>query len=141
MSRRTSVMLAIAATFIALLGSAAWSESEPAQPGPGQEASLLRTATFFSGGLSRTGHFPGKLVCLSCDVNPGAAAKAQCQKSGHRHALKIEGDPLLHPLLASEETILTRINSNELHGREVVVSGVYYPATGAILVSGVETKG
>ena len=30
-----------------------------------------------------------------------------------------------------------RINSNELHGREVEVSGKYYPSTGIILVSNI----
>ena len=140
MIRSATMVLGIVATFIALLGSTASAQGESAQGERAHADDVLRTATFFNGGLARTGQFPGKLVCLSCDVNPDPTAKAQCQKSGHRHALAIEGDPLLHPLLATEEPILMRINSNELHGSEVIVTGIYYPATGAILVSGVEQK-
>jgi hypothetical protein len=140
MSRKPSVATSILCATVLLLASNARAQSEPARAQSSGPDSVLRTATFFSGGLARTGTFPGKLVCLSCDVNPSTAAKTQCEKSGHRHALAIDGDPLLHPLLVTDETILARVNSNELHGSDVIVTGVYYPAVGAILVSGVERK-
>jgi len=121
------------------LGLAFAATAFPAPSWAGAPDDGLRTATFFIGSVGKTGTFPGTLVCLGCDVNPGAAARAQCTREGHRHALRIEGDPQLHPLLTSNEEMLERINSAELHGKTVAVDGVYYPSTGAILVSDVRT--
>lgn len=48
---------------------------------------------------------------------------------------------MVHPLLVVNEDLLERINSDELHGKKVSVSGKYYPATGLILVTGVTPAG
>ena len=44
---------------------------------------------------------------------------------------------MIHPLLAGTDEMLKRINSSELHDKKGVVTGKYYPSTGAILVSSV----
>ncbi len=46
----------------------------------------------------------------------------------------MDSDGMIHPLLPGTEKVLKEINSGELHGKDVTVHGVYYPATGAILV-------
>lgn len=95
---------------------------------------VLSMARFYSGAAEWTGDFPGKLVCLRCDLKPGPGAMAQCEQKGHRHALSMEDDAMIHPLLAGTEDILKQINSGDLHGKNVTVHGKYYPSTGAILV-------
>jgi hypothetical protein len=94
---------------------------------------------FFTGPQSdiQVGTFPGKLVCLSCDLG-GPGGKEQCGKVGHRHALLAADGSMVHPLIPGTEEVLARINSNELHGKKVKVHGKYYPALGSILVDRVE---
>ena len=97
------------------------------------EGSTLSMSKFWASETGRTGDFPGRFVCLRCDLKPGPGAMAQCEKEGHRHALSMESDSMIHPLLAGTEQVLKQINSGELHGKQVVVHGKYYPSTGAIL--------
>ncbi len=96
--------------------------------------SVLSMAKFYSGAIARIGDFPGTLVCLRCDLKGGPAAMSQCEKEGHRHALAMEDDNMIHPLLPGTEKVLKQINSGELHGKQLTVHGKYYAATGAILV-------
>jgi len=140
--RRWRLSITVTAGALVLAGAigSARSADQPATA-PETGASLLATARFFTGSVGNGGHFPGKLVCLRCDINPSSESRAQCQKDGHRHALQIQGDPLLHPLLEVSDAVLKQVNSDTLHDKEVVVTGTYYPATGAILVSGIELKG
>jgi hypothetical protein len=42
-----------------------------------------------------------------------------------------------HPLFAGSEDVNKQISSSDLHGKEVVVSGSYYPSTGLIFASSV----
>ena len=107
--------------------------------GGGDIPSMLR---FYAGSpaLTRTGDFPGKLVCLRCDLKPGPDAMAQCEKEGHRHALSMDRDAMIHPLIAGSEPVLKQINSAELHGKDVVVHGKYYPATGIIFVDRISIR-
>jgi hypothetical protein len=96
-------------------------------------------ARFYAGSTYdiKVGTFPGKLVCLSCDLgSPGA--KHQCGAVGHRHALAAEDGAMVHPLIPGTKEVLAQINSDELHGKKVRVHGKYYPALGAILVEQVE---
>lgn len=112
------------------------SEEKHSVTEPQMSGSVLSMARFYGGPApsSRLGTFPGKLVCLRCDLHPGPGAMSQCEKEGHRHALSMDSDGMIHPLLAGTEAVLEQINSGELHGKEVSVHGQYYPATGAILV-------
>lgn len=85
------------------------------------ESSTSGMFEFYAGSIVRVGEFPGKLVCLRCDLMPGPEAMKRCEKEGHRHALSMEGDSMIHPLLAVSKDVLEQINSGELHGKEVVV--------------------
>src|SRR5262249_22573486 len=134
---RSSIVVTAGALLLASASGIARSADQP-PAAPATDASLLATARFFTGSVGHTGQFPGKLVCLRCDLNPSSEAKAQCEKEGHRHALQIQGDPLLHPLLGVSEDILKQINSDAMHDKQVLVTGTYYPATGAVLVSAIE---
>ena len=130
-----SLGAAITAMLVTVLASAsatAAGEKHPAtQSSQGSTAPMAR---FYAGGGTRVGDFPGKLVCLRCDLKPGPEGGKQCAQEGHRHALSMDDDWMVHPLLPGTEQVLKQINSAELHGKEVTVHGKYYPATGGILV-------
>ena len=107
----------------------------PAAPSGGSSSSMV---PFYAGRGPNIGTFSGKLVCLRCDLQPGPGAMSQCAKEGHRHALSMDSDKMIHPLLAGTEEVLAQINSGELHGKNVAVHGKYYASTGAILVDRIE---
>jgi hypothetical protein len=46
----------------------------------------------------------------------------------------------LRPLIAGTAEITKQINSDALHGKQVVVSGKYYPSTGLIFVDKLEAQ-
>lgn len=102
---------------------------------PGQGTGLSMT-NFYAGQADHTkvGTFPGKLVCLRCDLGNDPDSMKQCAAEGHRHALSMDNGAMIHPLLPGTEEVLVLINSNELHGKNVLVHGNNYPFTGAILV-------
>ncbi len=131
----TFVGLMVAIGFAAVAGTAAGAEEHTHGRGaPESGGSVLGMAKFYPGVGDRVGTFPGKLVCLRCDLKGGSEAMAACAKEGHRHALAMDGGSMIHPLLAGTEEVLARINSAELHGKHVEVRGKYYPSTGVILV-------
>lgn len=106
----------------------------PRVPPGGDQTSMSR---FYTGPVSSIGTFKGKLVCLRCDLAHAPDGAAQCQKEGHRHALSMVDGSMIHPLVAGTDEMLKQINSSELHDKNVIVTGKYYPSTGAILVSSV----
>jgi|SRR5581483_12078720 len=134
-ARRAIVMAALSVLAAAPIHAA--DEHTASRPPGGDTQSMAR---FYTGVLVKTGDFPGKLVCLRCDLKPGPGAMAQCEKEGHRHALSMDTDSMIHPLLAGNEDVLKQINSGELHDKRVTVHGVYYPATGAIFVDRVSAE-
>lgn len=105
---------------------------------PETASDTLSMTKFYIGVQGHMGPFPGKLVCLRCDLAKGQMV--QCAKEGHRHALSMDDGSMIHPLIAGSKELTDRINSVELHGKEVTVSGIYYPNTGIIFVSGVEVQ-
>ena len=107
-----------------------------AQGGP---PDALSDARFYTDAVGNQGVFPGKLICMRCDLRPGEAAKAQCAKDGHRYALEIDGDPMIHPLIPGDATALKQLKAAP-HGAEVSVSGTLYPSLGMILVGSVTPK-
>lgn len=105
---------------------------------PETASDTLSMTKFYIGVQGQTGVFPGKLVCLRCDLAKGQMA--QCAKEGHRHALSMDDGSMVHPLIAGSKELTDRINAGELHGKEVDVRGIYYPSTGIIFVSSVELQ-
>ncbi len=133
MKRRHICSLAAAAIALVALAGHALAAGEEQHPASAQSATLSM-ARFYHGASQRVGDFPGTLVCLRCDLKPGPGAMRQCEEEGHRHALSMESDGMIHPLLAGTPDVLEQINSGALHGKAVTVHGKYYPSTGAILV-------
>ncbi len=131
---RQFVVTAVAAVALMIVGSSAQGEEKHSTKAPASSGSVLSMARFYGGASARIGDFPGKLVCLRCDIQPGPNAMAQCENKGHLHALSMQEDGMIHPLLPGTESVLKQINSGELHGKQVIVHGKYYPATGLILV-------
>jgi hypothetical protein len=135
-ARRTRVVAALLLVAMAPVLSSAGSDEVSAPP----RGDVLSMAQFYTGSVGNVGDFRGTLVCLRCDLKPGPGAMEQCEKEGHRHALSMTTDSMIHPLLAENEKLLTQINSGELHGKQVSMHGVYYPATGAILIDRVSPE-
>jgi len=136
-SLRPVVTVAAVAALL-LAGRPAAAGDTPRKPHVQSMESLGSMAKFWSGTSGRTGNFPGKLVCLRCDAGMSREGSQKCEELGHRHALAMEGDAMLHPLLAGTETMARQVNSAELHGKQVSVHGVYYPGTGVILVDRID---
>lgn len=132
LARSSRIVVALAAGVVLAAGSAR-SEEKHSVTEAQTSGSVLSMARFYGGSSARQGDFPGKLVCLRCDLQPAPGAMAQCEKLGHRHALAMEGG-MVHPLLPGTEAALKQINSGQLHDKQVSVHGKYYPDTGAILV-------
>ena len=126
---------AVSLTFAARVGRAADAE-KPAAP----IGSSLDLSRFYSGPVGHQGMFHGKLLCLCCDLAPDTGKPKTCDANGHHHVLAVADDGMLHPLLAGTEDAMQQINSNELHGKQVVVTGNYYPATGFIFVNAVRPE-
>ena len=106
---------------------------------PAVPPDALTNARFYTGSLGNQGIFPGKLICLRCDLRPSDAARAQCAKEGHKFALEIPGDPTIHPLVPGDAAALKQLNAAQ-HGAEVTVNGTLYPSLGLIVVAGVTAK-
>ncbi len=104
-----------------------------------REGSLLSMTRFYTGSFAETGQFPGKLVCLRCDLSPSADA-TQCSKKGHRHALSMQEGGMVHPLVAGTKEVQDAINASSHHGKNVVVHGKYYSETGLIFVSKIDVQ-
>lgn len=93
---------------------------------------------YYLGKTVTAGSFPGRLVCLRCDTMPTPENVTFCEKNGHRHALVMEGDTMIHPLLFDNEELFKRVGSRDWYRKKVTVSGKYYPDTGFILVSDIQ---
>lgn len=136
---RSTTFAAVLLAALCAAGGPSFGQEEHTAPGPTAGGGSEMWSRFYSGSLIRTGAFPGKLVCLRCDLKPGPEAMKLCREKGHRHALSMEGGWMVHPLLAGTKEVADRINSAELHDKEVVVHGKYYDS-GAILVGSIEEK-
>ncbi len=82
--------------------------------------------------------FPGRLVCLRCDTMPTPENVEVCKKEGHRHALAMEGDTMVHPLIFTSEDLFTKVNTHDWYRKKVQVWGRYYADTGFILVGDIQ---
>lgn len=82
--------------------------------------------------------FPGRLVCLRCDTVPTAENVAVCRKEGHRHALAMEGDTMVHPLIFTSKDLFTKVNAHDWYRKKVRIWGRYYADTGFIVVGDIQ---
>ncbi len=105
----------------------------PPVPSGGHQLSMSR---FYTGPVSDR-HVQAQAGVSA--LRPGARAgrSGAVPEEGHRHALSMEDGSMIHPLLAGTDKMLKQINSSQLHDKNVIVIGKYYPSTGAILVSSV----
>jgi hypothetical protein len=129
----TAAIVLATLTMLTARGSLAGEEKHSAAVArEGSSTSMVRS--YAGPQAAHVGTFAGKLVCLRCDIKPGPGAMAQCEKEGHHHALSMDADSMVHPLLSGTADVLQQINSAEFHGKDVTVHGKHYPSTGAILV-------
>jgi hypothetical protein len=112
----------------ALLGAGAARAGGP-QVWLGEPAAMgdVGDVTQYSAGLGdTTGIFPGKLVCLRCNLG-----KKECDAGQYRHALVF--NDVVYPLLVDSEALQKKINDPSLNNKNVKITGTYYPASGVIL--------
>jgi len=102
------------------------------------ESSSLSMERFYRGLLGSVGQFPGRLVDLRCDSNGDAAAAAHCEALPANHALVLNGDESLHPLVPGTAAVRELLDSGQLDDTNVTVQGKYYQSTGVILVGRIE---
>ena len=93
---------------------------------------------YYLGRHYKNGIFPGRLVCLRCDSMPTPENVEVCRKEGHRHALAMEGDTMVHPLIFTNEDLFTKVNAHDWYRKKVQVWGRYYADTGFIVVGDIQ---
>lgn len=93
---------------------------------------------YYLGRHHKTGIFPGRLICLRCDAMPTSENVDVCRKEGHRHALVMEGDTMMHPLIFTSGDLFTKVNAQDWHSKKVQVWGRYYADTGFIVVGDIQ---
>jgi len=94
----------------------------------------LKDSQDLIGASQQTGDYTGKLVLLPCTLMRGETGKMQCDQSGHRPGLMVDGDPVVHPLIAGDAAIRQKLQSPQLQGKRVRVTGILYPDIKAIFV-------
>ena len=120
----------------ASLAPAAEDDSHTLPPSrPGTQGEM---GQYYLGRYYRYAMFPGRLVCLRCDSMPTPENMEVCRKEGHRHALAMEGDAMVHPLIFTSEDLFTKINAQGWHRKKVQVWGRYYADTGYIVVGDIQ---
>jgi len=122
---------ALGAATVLILGVAAGAADVP---------DALTDARFYTGSSGNLGVFPGKIVCLCCDFQAGSSAKEPCKEQHHKYALKIPGDPTIHPLIPGDAQAMKQLSSADLHGKQVSVNGNLFPGVGGILVANITTQ-
>ena len=88
------------------------------------------------GQTSAPRNFEGTLYCMRCNLSPTPENLATCDKEGHEHFLLMK-DGHMHHLYGINNEIAAKINSKELHEKQVKIRGVFYPTSNAILVGDV----
>ena len=113
---------------------AAEEESHTLPPQPLGASSEM--GQYYLGRHYKNAVFPGRLVCLRCDTMPTPENVEVCKKEGHRHALAMEGDTMVHPLIFTSEDLFTKVNAHDWYRKKVRVWGRYYADTGFIVKAG-----
>lgn len=77
--------------------------------------------------------YEGTLICFRCDITPSQENRARCEQEGHAPLFK-RADGHIHKLTGSTNSITAHLISDELHGKRVKITGLYYPKTDHVLV-------
>lgn len=77
--------------------------------------------------------YEGTLICFRCDITPTHESRARCEQEGYAPLLK-RPDSHTHRLYGSKNAITDKLISEELHGKNVKVEGVYDSKTNWLLV-------
>jgi hypothetical protein len=96
------------------------------------------SSQFSSSGLGRTGTFVGTLVQQSCASGQPAGTRAECETDGSYYALAIDGQSGLFTIMPGVQSVRDALRTDAPVGKTVRVSGIAYPATGAILASEIQ---
>lgn len=83
--------------------------------------------------------YDGIVICFRCDVSPSPENRARCQQEGHQPLLR-RSEGHTHALVGSTNKLTAQLASDELHGKSVHITGIYYPKTNHILVSEVSLR-
>ena len=131
-SLETAAILVLAALLSAgAAGVALAADDLPVDEPPGGET--LSMARFYPGNLTKTGEFPGKLICLPAAKAGLTAGAEECGEQRY-FALSMQGGALVHPLIPGSQEVLDFMEAKDLLGKEVEVHGKHYSSTGMILV-------
>ena len=132
MARRIETRVTKLAWFAAIvLLSAGTALADDAWLGDPATADVLAFSQYYTDADQHVGNFPGKLVCLRCDLG-----NKPCKDGGHRHSLLMDG--VVHPLLTGTKEVRAEVNDPKLNGKQVIATGKYYPDTGMIFVNSVK---
>ena len=83
--------------------------------------------------------YDGIVICFRCEVSPSPENRTRCEQEGHQPLLK-RAEGHTHTLIGSTNKITTQLASDELHGKSVHITGLYYPKANYILVSEVSLR-
>ncbi len=77
--------------------------------------------------------YEGILICFRCDVMRTPESRARCKHEGHASLLK-RTEGRRHRLYGSKHSTTEKLSSEELHGKEVKIEGIYDTETNWLLV-------
>jgi hypothetical protein len=139
---RSLALAALGATLVPA-GVPAWAD----KPDQGALKSIDPPGTassgvsFFGGVAGSQDQFSGRLLCLRSDrrfepTGPGE----ECPSAGGRrvYALSIESGSLVRPVLAGNEQVSRQLD--DFLGRQVILSGKDYPASGMIVANAIHAQ-
>ena len=130
MARTNAIRVTRLAGIVAVVLLMSIGTAGAADPWLGEPATAdhLEISHYYTDDNQHVGNFPGKLVCLRCDLGD-----KPCEGSRHRHSLLMDG--VVHPLVTGTKEVQAEVNDPKLNGKQVIATGKYYPDTGMIFVN------
>jgi hypothetical protein len=132
-----SVSSAALATLL-LAGIASAVDVVPHTLDPRFAPSLARYSVSSHGEIGR---FPGRLVWVACNQLSAPSGIESCTATGYRHALAFNDGASIIAVVPGSEAVRQEITIAEADGDAVILHGKYYPTTGVLFVSWIETPG
>jgi hypothetical protein len=100
----------------------------------------LTDSDYLQGASEQSGDYVGKLVSLPCTPVRAETGTIQCDASGRRPGLVIPGDATVHVLVSGDPAVRQKLDSPQLQGKQVLVTGIRFASLKAIVVSGVDVQ-